>query len=53
MSENDPDIRPVTQGDFDAALRQVLLAKPRGKRGENRQPTKAELETRYRLDRRN
>ena len=52
MSEKDIDLRPVTREDFDAALRQVLLAKPKGKRGENRQPTKAELETRYRLERR-
>lgn len=52
MSEKELDLEPVTQGSFDAALRQVLLAKPKAKRGENRQPTKAELETRYRLDRR-
>ena len=33
--------------------RQVLLAQPKGKHGENRQPIKVELETRYRLDQRN
>ena len=51
MSKDD-DHRPVTQKDFDATLRQVLLAKPKAKRGQNRQPTKAELQRRYRLDRR-
>ena len=46
-----PDEREVPVGDFEDALRQVLLA-PRGKvRSENREPAKAELEVRHRLDR--
>ena len=45
--------RPVEQGDFDAAMRQELLAKPhQGQRSENRRPTKTEWEARYRLNRR-
>ena len=43
--------RPVSAKDFKAALKDVLLA-PRTKvRSENREPTKAELEERHRLDR--
>lgn len=43
--------REVSRKDFEDALKDVLLA-PRGKtRSENREPTKAELERRYRLDR--
>ena len=40
----------VTEDDFEAALRTVSLA-PRGSIGsENREPTKAEIEARWRLD---
>ena len=47
------DAAPVKQEDFDAAMRQILLAeKPPGQRREERTPTKAELEARYRLERR-
>lgn len=43
--------RPVTRQDLLAALRGVLLA-PRGEaRSENREPPRAELEARQRLDR--
>ena len=43
--------RDVSDKDVKDALKSVLLA-PRGKaRSENREPTKAELEARYRLDR--
>ncbi|MCY4285146.1 MAG: hypothetical protein OXC65_07335 [Thiotrichales bacterium] len=42
----------VDEDEFLAALEQVLLA-PRGEiRSENRQPTREELERRYRLERR-
>ena len=51
MSEDKTEHRPVTRQDFEETMRKVLLAKPSAKRGENRRPTKAELETRYRLDR--
>ena len=45
------DRRDVSARDFFDAIKAVLLA-PRGKvRAENREPTKAELEARYRLDR--
>ena len=44
--------RPVTKDEFLEALESILLA-PRGDtRSENREPTKEELERRYRLDRR-
>lgn len=47
------DHRPVTPEDFDAAMRQILLAaKPSDQRREDRMPTKAELDARYRLERR-
>ena len=43
--------RKVSPKDFTDALKGVLLA-PRGKaRSENREPSKAELEARHRLDR--
>ena len=43
--------RDVSDKDLKDALKGVLLA-PRGKaRSENREPAKAELEARYRLDR--
>ena len=43
--------RDVSHKDVKDALKGVLLA-PRGKaRSENREPKKAELEARYRLDR--
>lgn len=43
--------REVSRQDLLDALRSVLLA-PRGQvRSENREPSKAELETRHRLDR--
>lgn len=42
----------VEEDEFLAALEQVLLA-PRGKaKSENREPTRKELERRYRLERR-
>lgn len=45
--------RPVSEDDLKDALEQVLLA-PRGKvRSENREPTKEELEKKWRLDREN
>ncbi len=43
--------RPASRRDFEDALKSVLLA-PRTKvRSENREPTKAELGRRYKLDR--
>lgn len=43
--------REVSEDDFDAALEAVFLA-PKGKvRSENRRPTNAELEEKWRLDR--
>ena len=43
--------RDVTRKDMEDALKSILLA-PCGKvRSENLEPTKSELETRYRLDR--
>lgn len=51
--ENKKDVAPVKQEEFDDAMRQILLAaKPPGQRRENRMPTKAELDARYRLERR-
>ena len=44
--------RDVSQKDVLDALESVLLAPRTGVRSENREPTKAELSTRYRLDRR-
>lgn len=45
------DRREVIEDDFEAALAAVFLA-PKGKvKSENRRPTNAELEERYRLDR--
>lgn len=42
--------RDVSRQDFEDALKDVLA--PRGKAGrQNRKPTKAEIEARYRLDR--
>ena len=53
MSKKEEHFKPVSQEDFDAAMRQILLAeKPHDQRSEERTPTKAELETRYRLERR-
>lgn len=52
-NEEGKDLAPLKQEDFDDAMRQILLAaKPSGQRREERMPTKAELEARYRLDRR-
>ena len=52
-SEKEKDIAPVSQEDFDDAMREILLApKPSGQRREDRMPTKAELDARYRLERR-
>lgn len=52
MSKKEEDLNPVLQEDFDAAMRQILLAeKPHGQRRDTRMPTKAELATRYRLER--
>ena len=43
----------VSRDDFEAAMKSVLLS-PRGDaRSENREPTKKELETRWKLTRRN
>ena len=47
-----PDEREVPVKDFKDALRQVLLAPlTKRPRSENREPTKAEIEGRWRLDR--
>ena len=51
--EEGKDIATVKQSDLDDAMRQILLAaKPSGQRREERMPTKAELDARYRLERR-
>ena len=54
MNENQFDKterREVREDDFDAALKAVFLA-PKGKvKSENRRPRNAELEERWRLDR--
>ncbi len=43
--------KEVTEDDFEAGLRTVLLA-PRGRiKSENREPAKAEIEVRWHLDR--
>ena len=45
--------RAASEADLKDALRQVLVAEePDRPRSENRQPSKAELSRRYRLDRR-
>ena len=38
--------------DFEAALKQILLAPQGERRSENREPMREELERRYRLERR-
>ncbi len=44
--------RPVSKQDFMDALTQILASdEPERPRAENREPTKAERETHYRLDR--
>ncbi len=44
---------PVARGDFDEAVKAVLLASlPEGQRSENREPTKMELEQKFKLERR-
>ena len=53
MSKKGKGHRSVEPRNFDAAMRQVLRAKPhQGQRSENRRPIKTELEARYRLNRR-
>ncbi len=42
---------PVTVGEFTAAMKQVLSAKPKT-RSENREPTREELNRKYRMVRR-
>ena len=43
---------PVSKEDLLDAMKQILLAgKPESQHSENRTPTKAELQQRYRLDR--
>lgn len=44
--------RDVTEDDFDAVLKAVFLAPKSERKRENREPTKAELEQKWRLDRR-
>ena len=43
--------RAVSESDFKDALKQILLASKGTVRSENREPTKAELNERFRLDR--
>lgn len=43
--------RPVTERDFKDAFRMLLSTVVNRPRSENRQPSKVELEQRYRLDR--
>ena len=42
---------PVTMGEFTSVMKQVMAAKPKT-RSENREPTKEELNRKYRLVRR-
>ena len=44
---------PVSRKDFEAALRQILASdEPERPHSENREPSKAELEQRWKLERR-
>ena len=43
--------REATADDFEAALKAMFLAPKGAVKSENREPTKAELEARWRLDR--
>ena len=50
-SKRTVDFVPVSEEDFDAAMKQILDAPPKLK-SENRQPTKEELNRRFRMVRR-
>ena len=50
---NETERRDVSKADFMDALAQILASDhPNRRKAENREPTKAEPETRWRLDRR-
>lgn len=47
------DCEPITGPEFEEAVRQVLLSpKPEGQASENREPTRAELDQKFKLTRR-